>query len=130
MNLKTMAKRGISLSLAVMLGAAGVPTSGFMPVMHTYAASEDAAEETVDVLAAFDFNTGIGGWYYGKDWAYNYSAQDSSVEAEEGQMKLNVDYTKDKDKDWSQATAVWEPEDGQGINLSGATSVTLNFVYL
>lgn len=129
MNLKTMAKRGISLSLAVMLGAAGVPTSGFMPVMHTYAASEDAAEETVDVLAAFDFNTGIGGWYYGKDWAYNYSAQDSSVEAEEGQMKLNVDYTKDKDKDWSQATAVWEPEDGQGINLSGATSVTLNFVY-
>ncbi len=75
MNLKTMAKRGISLSLAVMLGAAGVPTSGFMPVMHTYAASEDAAEETVDVLAAFDFNTGIGGWYYGKDWAYNYSAQ-------------------------------------------------------
>lgn len=90
----------------------------------------DAGEE-VRVLAGFDFKDGIGGWSYGAGWEYNYSAKDtSSVEAENEQLKFNVDYTNDKDKDWSQATVVWKPADGEkGLNLKGATTVTMDLIY-
>ena len=62
--------------------------------------SVEAAEK--EVLQLFDFNDGIGGWYYGTGWKYEYSGKDqSSVEADNGQMKFNVDYSADKDKGWS-----------------------------
>ncbi len=66
------------------------------------------------MIAGFDFDSGIDGWHYGNGWEYNYSAKDaSSAEADAGQLKFNVDYTEDKDKEWSQAVAVWEPQNGE-----------------
>lgn len=51
------------------------------------------------------------------------------MEAEDGRLKFNVDYSADKDKGWSQAVAVWEPTDGKGLNLFGATSATVDLYY-
>ena len=37
---------------------------------------------------------------------------------------------KRQDKDWSQATIVWKPSDGEkGLSLKGATTVTMDFIY-
>lgn len=73
-----------------------------------------AARQEQDMIAGFDFDSGIDGWHYGNGWEYNYSAKDaSSAEADAGQLKFNVDYTEDKDKEWSQAVAVWEPQNGE-----------------
>ncbi len=133
-NLK---KKGLAFSMAAMIGATGIPTVGFLPVQNVYAADEAQATGTSDadtqvrVLAGFDFKDGISGWSYGSGWEYNYSAKDtSSVEADQGQLKFLVDYSNDKDKDWSQATVVWKPADGEkGLDLKGATTVTMDFIY-
>lgn len=123
MRKKEFMKRGLVFSMALAMGMGAVPMSGLTDVTPVY-----AAEQTV--LKKFDFDDGIGGWYYGSGWEYDYSAGgSSSVEADNGQLKFHVDYSADKDKGWSQATAVWEPTDGKGMNLSGATSVTLDLFY-
>lgn len=120
MKRKEIVKRGLAFTLAVALTANGLPLGKVLSV--------SAAEK--QVLKVFDFNDGIGGWYYGAGWEYDYSGKDqSSVEADNGQLKFNVDYSADMDKGWSQATAVWEPADGKGINLTGATSATLSLSY-
>lgn len=81
------------------------------------------------MLKKFDFDAGIDGWYYSSGWEYNYSAGGtSSVEADNNRLKMNVDYSKDADKDWSQATAVYETSDS-AFNLNGATSATVDFFY-
>ena len=120
MKRKEMIKRGLAFSLAVALTATGLPMGKVLSV--------SAAEQTV--LKDFNFDDGIGGWYYGSGWEWDYSAKDSSsVEAEDGRLKFNVDYSADKDKGWSQAVAVWEPTDGKGLNLFGATSATVDLYY-
>ncbi len=96
----------------------------------TKAADGAKTEDTPQVLAGFDFNNGIGGWSYGAGWEYNYSAKDvSAVEADNGRLKFQVDYSGDKDKDWSQATAVWEPQDEKALDLKGANCVSMQFIY-
>ncbi len=135
-------KRGAAFSMAAVLGASGIPLAGLMPAVQvcaadaaqgnggTSAGDQAAGAKEPKVLAAVDFDAGIDGWYYGAGWEYDYSAKDtSSVEAEDGQLKFTVDYSKDQDKGWSQATAVWEPKDGKGWNLSGATAVTMLMTY-
>ncbi len=129
--------RGLAFSMAAVLGATGIPAAGFVPALQVCAADAVPAAGTTDmkneadVLAQFDFKDGISGWSYGAGWEYNYSAKDtSSVEAENGQLKFHVDYTNDTDKDWSQATVVWKPSDGEkGLALKGATTVTMDFIY-
>lgn len=135
-------KKGLAFAMAAFVtGTSIIPAAGLVPLQLVYAAdkvSADAAadsngtpvNEEVRVLAGFDFKDGISGWSYGSGWEYNYSAKDtSSVEADQEQLKFNVDYTADKDKDWSQATAVWDAQDGNGMNLKGATKVSMDFIY-
>lgn len=120
MKKKEMMKRGLAFSLAVVLAGSSLSSENVFSV---------SAAET-HVLKVFDFNNGIGGWYYGSGWEYDYSAGASSaVSADNGQLKFDVDYSADKDKGWSQTTAVWEPSDGKGINLKGATNASLSLTY-
>ncbi len=123
---KKLVTHGIAFSMAFALGTTGVPAAGLVRTVPLQAAEK---AQNPDILAEFNFNDGIGGWYYGKGWEYDYSAADSSVEADKGQLKFNVDYSNDKEKGWSQATVVWEPQDGKGINMNGATSISMNFTY-
>lgn len=140
-----LVRKGVAFSMAAALGISALPAAGLVPVVRVFAADE-ATQETgavntaadimpimakaAEELKMFDFADGIDGWYYGSGWEYNYSAKDtSSVEADNGQLKFNVDYSADKDQDWSQATVVWEPQDGKGMNLSGANNVTMKLSY-
>ncbi len=110
--------------LAATLCMTTIATSGLA------SAPDLAAGQEQDMIAGFDFDSGIDGWHYGNGWEYNYAAKDaSSVEADAGQLKFNVDYTEDKDKEWSQTVAVWEPQNGKGLNLSEANSVLMKMIY-
>lgn len=35
-----------------------------------------ASQQEQEMVAGFDFNNGIDGWYYGNGWEYDYSAKD------------------------------------------------------
>lgn len=139
-------KKGIAFSMAIALGATGVPLAGLNAAATVYAqeaANEaigaDSAESTSNgdaseaangqqVQTLFDFNDGIDGWTYGAGWEYQYDgAENSKVEADGGQLKFSVDYTKNKDVDWSQATAVWEKS--KGVNLSGVSGIRMSIAY-
>lgn len=126
MKRKAIFKKTGAVLLAAAACAAAIPASRLTSASVSVLASQQEQE----MIAGFDFDNGIDGWHYGNGWEYNYSAKDSSsVEADRGQLKFNVDYTEDKDKEWSQATAVWEAQDGRGMNLSDANSITMNLVY-
>jgi len=86
------------------------------------------AEEEQDAVKSWDFSSGKDGWYYGTGWEYNYqSAANSSVVADNGKLKINCDYSKDKDQSWSQlAACVWE---NAGMNLKGVNKCKLDFYY-
>lgn len=123
MRKKQFVKKGLALSLALAVGIGGIPLSGFAGTAAVYAAEQTSLRE-------FNFNDGISGWYYGAGWEYEYSGgEGSSVEADNGQLKFNLDYSGDKDKSWSQAVAVWEPADKKGVNLCGATGALMEFFY-
>lgn len=123
MRKKQLQKRGLAVFMSLAMGIGMVPVNGLADTESVY-----AAERTV--LKEFNFDDGISGWYYGAGWEWDYSAgSSSSVEADNGQLKFNVDYSADKDKGWSQAVAVWEPADGKGVNLSGATSASMDLFY-
>lgn len=127
---KGLVKRGIAMTMSLAIAATGIPGTGLsgFGALSTVAYAEEA-EALKDMLKNFDFDSGIDGWYYGKGWEYNYSAADaSSVEADNQRLKFNVDYSQDADKDWSQATAVYETVD-DAINLNGATSASVDFFY-
>ncbi len=124
MKKRTIITRKRAAVLAAVLGVTGTMVSGPVSV------SVFANGQEQEMITGFDFDSGIDGWYYGSGWEYDYTAKDSSsVEADSGQLKFNVDYTNDKDKGWSQAAAVWEPQDGKGVNLSGATGITMKLIY-
>ncbi|MGN8774140.1 glycosyl hydrolase [Candidatus Weimeria sp. HCP3S3_B5] len=85
-----------------------------------------SAKETT--LASFDFNKGIDGWYYGKGWEYQYdSGSSTTVDADCGALRMNVDFSKNSDSDWSQTTAVYETKNP--MNLTGATKASLDLIY-
>lgn len=124
MRKRDFAIRGAALTLAAALGMGAIPVSGTGTAKTVY-----AAEETGMVLAGFDFASGIAGWSYGAGWEYDYSgAAASSVEAEDGMLKMNVDFSADAEKSWSQATAVWDAQDG-GLNLTGASLAEVDVLY-
>ena len=78
-------KTGAAL-LAATLCMTTIATSGLA------SAPDLAAGQEQDMIAGFDFDSGIDGWHYGNGWEYNYAAKDaSSVEADAGQLKFNVD---------------------------------------
>lgn len=129
MNKAKFMKKGIALTMSIAIAATGVPGTSLSGA-GVFSAIASAQEETgKNMLKKFDFDAGIDGWYYGSGWEYNYSAGGtSSVEADNNRLKMNVDYSKDADKDWSQATAVYETSDS-AFNLNGATSATVDFFY-
>ncbi len=97
MKKRTIITRKRAAVLAAVLGVTGTMVSGPVSV------SVFASGQEQEMITGFDFDNGIDGWYYGSGWEYDYTAKDSSsVEADSGQLKFNVDYTNDKDKGWSQ----------------------------
>lgn len=75
-------------------------------------------------LGGFDFEDGIDGWYYGEGWEYQYNGAIPTIEAEDGKLKVQVDYSQDQDKDWSNiAVCYWNDA---GMNLKGASQISMD----
>ena len=80
------------------------------------------------VCKSFDFNKGIDGWYYGAGWEWDYdSGKTTTIEAENGELRMNVDFSKNSSSGWSQTTAVYENKDG--MNLTGSNQARVDLIY-
>lgn len=88
--------------------------------------TEGSSGSTETALKTWDFTDGIGSWAYNSGWDYQYSGTDNtSVAAEDGKLKVNIDYSQDGDKSWSQlAIGEWGT-----LAVSGANKMTLDFYY-
>ncbi len=72
----------------------------------------------------WDFEDGIGGWE-NAGWNYQYDGNNPVVAADQGKLKVTVDYSKNKDTDWSQ-TGIHEWGE---VCLKGTTQTTFDFYY-
>ncbi len=122
---RKLLQKGAALSLAVIMGVTAVPVAG-LPAGMTQVYAEETQQE-MEEIQTFDFTGGIDGWTYDKGWDWDYSGADkTAVAGDNGRLKFTVDYSKDKDKGWAQASAVWR---GDGKDISGANRVTFDFYY-
>ena len=76
----------------------------------------------------WDFSKGTDSWEYNKAWDNDYSGGASTkVKAEDGKLRVDVDFSKDGGKSWSQmAVTLWH---NSGMSIKGATHVSLDFYY-
>ncbi len=83
---------------------------------------------TENVLKAWTFDSTDEGFTYNTGWDYNYSGSANTfIAADQGMLKIAVDYSKDDAQSWSQmAVTSW---DSNGMNLTGANKITLDFFY-
>lgn len=78
-----------------------------------------------EVVKEWTFDEGIGGWENAQGWDYQYNGEDPTTEADNGMLKVNVDYSKDKEVSWSQL-GVREWGD---VQLAGVNKTTFDFYY-
>ena len=111
--------------LATTLCVSGLAETGMQMEVLEVQAEENATET---VLKSWDFTNDIAGWYYGgTSWEYQYTGVGSSVEASQGMLKANVDYSAEGAVGWSQiGVCYW---DNAGMNLVGANKMTFDFIY-
>ena len=88
-----------------------------------------AEGDTHQTAYVFDFDSGIDGWSYGTGWEYQYNGEIPTVEAdaENGRMKITVDFSRDADKGWSNIAVCWW--NNAGLDLSGATQISMDVWY-
>ena len=75
-----------------------VPASVEMQVPGISISRAEAAE----VLKAWDFSKDIGGWNFVGGWSYSGEAATSYAADFGGSLKVDVDYSYDKDQSWSE----------------------------
>ncbi len=85
-------------------------------------APEREGEETV--LHEWNFDDGIGSWE-NAGWNYQYNGEEVTTESEYNMLKVNVDYSKDKDIDWSQIGV----REWGNIDVKGSTKTTFDLYY-
>lgn len=82
-------------------------------------------ESSSDVLKEWNFDDGIGGWENAADWDYQYDGENPTVSGNNGMLEVKVDYSKNKDTDWSQiGVSEWKD-----VSVQGANKVTFDFFY-
>lgn len=77
-----------------------------------------------EVVKEWTFNDGIGGWEY-TNWDYQYNGETPTTAAENGMLRVDVDYSKDKGFDYSKI-AIREWGD---VELVGVNKTTFEFYY-
>lgn len=77
-----------------------------------------------EVVKEWTFDNGIGGWEY-TNWDYQYNGETPTTAAENGMLRVDVDYSKDKEFDYSKI-AVREWGD---VELVGVNKTTFDFYY-
>ena len=96
--------------------------SGAIGVANAKLVEPETATE--EVVYEQNFDEGIAGWE-DAGWNYQYDGNKPTVEAYNGMLQVNVDYSKNADTSWSQI-GVREWKD---VNIQGATKETFDFYY-
>lgn len=84
----------------------------------------DSLPENSQRIYGWDFNDGINGWTYGSGWD---STTTTTIEADQGGLKVNVDYSNDTTSTWNQRTVIYQSADG--LDFSNAESLTFDLIY-
>lgn len=88
---------------------------------------DEANSTEIKLVREWTFENDTQGWDYDAGWNYQYSGTDNtSVIQEDGRLKMNVDYSKDKDFSWSKVALVLNE---QGMNLTESNKLELEFYY-
>jgi mannan endo-1,4-beta-mannosidase len=77
-----------------------------------------------EVVKEWTFDDGIGGWE-NASWDYQYNGVAPTTAADNGMLRVDVDYSNEKDNSWSQI-GVREWGD---VNLLGVNKTTFDFYY-
>ena len=100
--------------------------SGTIAIANARLVEPESGTETAGVVKEWNFDDGIGGWVNDDGWKNDYYTGNAvTAESEHKMLKVNLDYSKDADKDWSQI-AIREWKD---VNLKGAGKATLDLYY-
>lgn len=83
----------------------------------------------VNLPHTWDFSKQADGWKYDKAWNSDYSGSSKTkVMLQDGRLRIDVDFSKDGDKSWSQlAVTLWHDS---GMSIKGATHASLDFFYI
>ncbi len=116
-------KRMMQVMATAMAVTMGLSTVG--GVCPAYGSGKKSSET---MIRTFDFNKGIEGWYYGAGWEWDYdSGKNTTIEADKGELRMNVDFSKNSSSGWSQTTAVYENK--EGMNLTGSNEAEMDLIY-
>ncbi len=85
-------------------------------------APESKGQETL--LKEWNFDDGIGNWE-NAGWDYQYKGDTVTTESEYNMLKVNVDYSKEKDNSWSQIGV----REWGNIDVMGSTKTTFDLYY-
>ncbi len=88
----------------------------------------DLSQITVKLPHTWSFDSRTDGWKYDKGWNNDYSGtSNTQTEARGGRLAVEVDYSKDGDKGWSQiAITLWHD---YGMTIQYATHASLDLYY-
>ncbi len=88
----------------------------------------DLSQITVKLPHTWSFDSRTDGWKYDKGWNNDYSGtSNTQAEARGGRLAVEVDYSKDGDKGWSQiAITLWHD---YGMTIQYATHASLDLYY-
>lgn len=125
---------GCSFKDTLMLGSAelvngkAVLSSNFSEGGSSGGSGGNSIEDRIKIPYTWRFISTQEKWKYGSGWETDYSGKNtSSVGYNHGMLAVNVDYSKDKAKSWSQmAINLWE---NNGMNFAKANHGSLDFVY-
>lgn len=95
-TMKVALSAALAFSAFSFLPAATTVMPNDIPVVSTSVA------EAADALKTWDFTSNVGGWGYVGAYAYSGDASAAYDPAFGGSLKVNVDYSGDKDQTWSE----------------------------
>ncbi|MDE7245212.1 MAG: hypothetical protein K2O18_14740, partial [Oscillospiraceae bacterium] len=99
--------------------------SCFSGLSLTALAGDD--ENNRETISQWNFESDLEGWYYGDGWDSSYHGNPCTVTAENGMLRLDVDYSHDGDNSWAQVAVCSWSDPGQ--DFSGADCMRLDVIY-
>lgn len=96
--------------------------NGEISIANAQLAAPISGEEVI--VKAWNFDDGIGSWG-NAGWDYQYDGEAATTAAENGMLKINVDYSKNAETSWSQIGV----QEWKEVNLQGVSKTTFDFYY-
>lgn len=112
----------MAVAMAMALATVNMPSMG-NPV-KVLAEEQKGEDSDISILQEWNFDDGIDGWEHA-GWDYQYNGERVTTEAENGKLKVNVDFSKDGANSWSQTgVRKWG-----NISIQNANKLAFDFYY-